>query len=146
MSDDALDAFGMKLQFGNGATPEVFTDVGNLTDVGDLTLSRENKEVTAHTATGKFKQKHPGLREAGDITFKVNFDPSLGTHDEVTGFMAQFNDDDIHNYRILYPQSTTEGWAFAGFITKIAIKSPLDGTLEGEITITPTGKPVYGAF
>jgi len=142
----ALSAFATKLQLGNAATPEVFSNVAEITDMSGPSLARDSIETTNHQSTSRYRQFMPGLRDGGEVTFSVNFDPSLGTHDELTGLIAQYNDDVTHNYRIVYPQSDVEGWSLTGFITKFEVKNPIDDKISGDITIKVTGKPTWGTF
>jgi hypothetical protein len=144
MSDNS--SFGVKLQFGNGATPEIFTTIGQLADINGPSMSRDAIDVTTHDAPDKYSKFIPGIRDGGEVTYAVNFDPALGTHDEVTGFIGQFNDELVHHYRILYPQSDLEGWSISGFITKLDFKTPIKEQNSGDITIKVSGKPTWGTF
>jgi hypothetical protein len=142
----ALDAQGTILQMGNAATPEVFTAIANLGDVDGPSLSRDTIETTSHGSPNKYRTFIPGLRDGGEVTFACDFDPSLGTHDELTGMVSQFNDDVNHNFRLLYPQSALEGWAFTGCLTKIGPKNPVGDKISSDVTIKISGKPVWGTF
>jgi predicted secreted protein len=141
-----LEAYGTALQIGNGATPELFTNIAQVADISGPSMSRDSIDTTTHQTTGHYKTAVPGLRDGGEVTFSLNFDPSLGTHDEATGIIAQYNDDLVHNYRLVYPQSALEGWAFSGFITKIDPKNPVDKQITADITIKISGKPTWGTF
>lgn len=142
----ALEAMGTSLQYGNGATPEVFTSVAEITDMGGPSMKRDAIETTHHQTTSHYRTFLPGLRDGGEVTFSINVDFSLTSQDELTGLVAQYNNDVAHNYRILYPQSASEGWAFSGFLIGIDLKNPIDDKISGDVTLKISGKPTWGTF
>ena len=133
---------GTLLKMGDGAGPEVFTTVAEVTNIGGPSFSREAIETTNHSSPGGYRQHIPGLRDGGEVTFTVNFMPANATHDETDGMLGQFADDDIHNWRLVYPITPARHWAFAAFITKFDTKAPVGDKLSADMTLKISGAPV----
>jgi hypothetical protein len=145
-------AYQSKLQVGittsgSSGSSLAFQDIGGITDFSGPNLSRDAIESATHQSPDGYKQKAPGLRDPGDVSFTVEWDQSDTTHVGTNSLLDQFNDDDIYPYRIVYPEDPTEGWQFDGFLTKYSgAKAPVNGKLEADMTITLAGKPDWGTF
>lgn len=140
MASSAFWAYGSKLQLGDGATSEAFTDIAEITELVFLDMTRDTIDVTSHNSANGYREKMPGLRDAGKIAVKANWLPNNATQDETTGILAKFNDDLLHNFKIIAAGSVATA-ALAGFVSDFKADLPLEeqGTLEFSIEIS--GKP-----
>lgn len=136
-------AFGTILAYGNGESPsEEFTIIGQVKDIEGPNMSRETVDVTHHQSTGGYRKFLASLRDAGEITFSVELDPSDPSHDQNTGLLALFEKDTATNFRLVFPvegQVGYLGYAFAGFVTGYSPKAPVTGSLTADITIRVAG-------
>lgn len=131
-----LDAFGISLQRGDGAATEVFTPIGNVTNVSGPEIERETYDVTAHDSVDGWREFVGGLKDAGEVSVEVNFD--VAEH----GVLVQdFEDTEARNYEIVFPLGQGK-WAFKAFLTGLSAESPVDDKQSGELTFKVTGKPV----
>ena len=130
---------GTLLKMGDGLTPESFTTIAEVADIGGPSFSRESIETTSHDSTGGYREFIPGLREGGEVTFTINFMPEDATH---VAAIAQFDDDSVHNWELVYPILPSKKWVFAAFLTKFDTKAPVGEKLSADLTLKVSGKPV----
>jgi predicted secreted protein len=137
---DAFWVYGSKLQLGNGATPtEVFADVAEVMDITPPPMERDDIEVTNQQSVDGWREYIPGWRDGGEVEFNCNWLPTNATQDEVTGMLETFNDNDLHNWRIVLPDAI-KTISFAGFITAFEPDLPLEEQGQLSITIKVSGK------
>jgi len=143
MTSSAFWAYGSLLQIGDGATPEVFTAVAEITDLTPPNMSRDSIEVTTLNSTSGYREFIAGWRDGGEVSLTANWLPTNATHDDDTGLLEQWDDDDLHNYRIVLPD-TLATIAFSGFLTAFEPELPRDEQgklnctikISGAVTIT----------
>lgn len=134
MTNAAL-GYGAKLKLGDGASPEVFSVIGEITDLQDSDTA-ELKEVTNHQSSGSRREYIGGLIDGGEVTFTVNYDPDGATHDRSTGLQAYLRQ--TKNFQIEEPGNTT-GYQFAAVITNVSKSYPVDDKMSMNVTIKKTG-------
>ncbi|MCI0687121.1 MAG: hypothetical protein L0Y54_07800, partial [Sporichthyaceae bacterium] len=71
-----IDAFGTVLKRGDGGSPENFTAIGRSTSISGPGLSRETLDVTAHDSPDQWREFQGGLRDGGELTVDINYDPT----------------------------------------------------------------------
>lgn len=128
-----LPGKGTKLQMGDGATPEVFTAVAQVTRISGPSGKAGTRDVTHLDSV--VKQKAGTIADWGTITITVLFNPAdtghTGIRDKLksaalTNFKLQFNDGQTTPASILLPSIVT-GWNLTGF--------EVDGNVEAEIEL-----------
>ena len=135
-----VDAFGTLFKRGNGATPtEVFTTIANVTTIGGPERTRETIDVTAHDSPDGWMEFIGSLKNGGEVSLEINYDPTNDTHD----LDDDFDDRDPRNYQIvLLPGDEGEHtWAFAGILTQLGDEFPYDDKMTRNMTVKITGKP-----
>jgi len=137
-TSSAFWAYGSKLKLGDGATPEVFTEIAEVMDITPPALSRDAIEVSNQQSTNGWREKIPGWRDGDEVSFNCNWLPQNATQDEVTGLLSTFTDDELHNWQILLPDAVTLV-AFAGFLTGFEPDLPLEEQGQLAITLTVSG-------
>lgn len=140
MKSNAFWAYGSVLQLGDGATPEVFTSIAEITELTPPQMSRDEIDVTSHSSGDGYREFISGLRDGGEVTFQANWLPTNSTHDGTTGLLETFNDNVNHNWKIILP-NTLITISFSGFLTAFEPELPIEeqGKLSG--TIKVSGKP-----
>lgn len=139
MTSGAFWAYGSKIQLGNGGGPEVFTDIAEVQDITPPAMERDDIEVTNQQSTDGWREYIPGWRDGDEVSFNCNWLPTNATQDETTGMLETFNDDDLHNWRIVLPDAV-KTISFAGFLTGFEPDLPLEEQGQLEITIKVSGK------
>lgn len=130
-----LDAFGIQLQRGDGAATEVFTAIANVTNVSGPEIERETYDVTAHDSEDGWREFIGGLKDGGEVSIEVNYDPRK--HDVL---VADFEDTAPRNYKMVFPGGIGE-WALKMLLTGFSQEAPVDDKLAAELTFKVSGKP-----
>jgi hypothetical protein len=60
---------GTQIKIGNGASPEVFTLVGEPTDIDGPEVTQDYVDFTHMQSTGGFKEEKPTWKSSGNVTF-----------------------------------------------------------------------------
>lgn len=133
-----INAFGTTLQRGDG-TPitEVFTAIGNVTNVQGPGLSRNTIEVTAHDSEDGWAQFAGAIKDGGEVSLDVNYDPDK--HDIL---VADFDDDEPRNYKLVFPDAAATTWTLKLILTGFESEAPHDDKLAASLTFKVTGKPI----
>ena len=141
-----VDGFGASLSRGDGADPEVFEPIGNLTSITIPGFTRETYDVTAHDSPDKWREVIGGLLEGGECTAEFNYDPTVELDGEtvyVTLVEDAENPDPI-NYEIALPDGSS--FECALLITSYDdVDVPFDGPITGSVTFRMSGKPTFTA-
>lgn len=132
-----LDAFGTELSRSDmvPASP-VFTAIANVLDITPPSLERETIDVTTHGSPDAWKEYIGGLKDGGEVSLEINYDPR--EHDLLEG---DFGDVVPRDYKVTWP-GTLGSWAFSAVMTGFAVTAPHDDKLGGTLTFKVTGKPV----
>lgn len=133
----SLSAFGTIFQMGDGATPEVFTNVAEVRDIDGPGLMLGTVEVTHHLSPNAFKEYQATLKDLEDVSFELGFVPTNATHDLTTGLMSKWNDRTKTNFRIVFTDGTTT-WALTGFVTSFKITAQLENVYIANCSIKLT--------
>lgn len=135
----AESAFGTIIRRGDGAEIESFTAIAEIKDVAGPELKRDTKDSTHHGSVDGWKEFVPGLKDGGELSFKVNL-----LHETITWVDTELAKDTTTNWQLVYPYESSSGkrdaWTFAGILT--GFKPSEDTILEADITIKVSGKPV----
>ena len=122
MTEKARTGIGGKLQVGNGASPEVFTDIAEIVNVDGPNLSLEEKDATTLDGGG-VKQSIPGLIDYGAIDLELLFTK----HATQTQLRNDATGRTERNYKITFPTSPTTVGDFSGYVNKWGqVMSPTD--------------------
>jgi predicted secreted protein len=118
------------------ATPTpVFTAIGNVTNVSGPEIERETYDVTAHDSVSGWREFIGGLKDGGEVSIEVNYDPRK--HDDL---VADFEDAVPRDYKLVFPDGLGE-WALKLILTGFSQEAPVDGQLSAELTFKVSGKP-----
>lgn len=147
VSSAAVHAYGAALKRGDGATPtENFTTIAYVDSIDGVSITRDSIEVTAHDSPDGYREFIPGLKDAGEITTSLFFDPANATHDETTGFLEDLATQGTPgNYELHLATSPAWKFSFCAFVTSFSLASPIDDALKADVTWKLSGKPTFAA-
>jgi len=136
----AFWAYGSQLQLSDGAVGGTYTAIAEITELTPPNMSRDAQEVTHHASPDGYKEFIGTFRDGGEVAVKANWLPTNATQDGTTGVLEAFNDNDMHYWKIILP-NTLITISFAGIITAFNPDLPLSeqGTLS--FTVKVSGKP-----
>lgn len=138
----AIAGIGTLLKVGDGASPEVFSTIASITNISGPKITAAQYDVTSMDSTNNYREFISGLKDGGEVSFSIFFNPSETTHKEGTGGLLKFLEDrTVKNWRIDFPVSPVARWSFAGVVTGFENEAPVDGPITATITIRVSGKP-----
>lgn len=132
----ALSSHGTLIYRQPAATPGAFTAIAEMGDVAYPELSRNKFDAT--TQNINIDTNVLGVPRRGPLTIAMNFLPTDGSHDHLTGLQKAYFDNTIDGYKLTYPNGVVP-WIMSGQVMSIAIKAPVDGKLAADVTIVFSG-------
>jgi predicted secreted protein len=133
-----IDAFGTTLGRESDMTPGTYISVASITALSPPGISRNSIDVTAHDSTDGWMEFIPGLKDGGEVSFDINYQPDV--HDAL---LDDLDSAATQNWRVTFPDGTQ--WDFAAFLTGFEPDAPYDDKLAASLTLKVSGKPVFGS-
>lgn len=136
-----IDAFGTLFQRANGAAPgTTYQTIANVTNISGPERSRETIDVTAHDSPEQWMEFIGGLKDGGEVSLDINYDPGQVTHD----LDDDFDDSVARNYRIIILPGTEDEhtWQIKGIMTGLSDEFPYDDKASRTMTVKVSGKPI----
>jgi hypothetical protein len=133
----AVIANGVRFQRGDGGTPEVFTDVAEVFDVGTGAASAPDIDVSHLLSTAR--EKRGGLPDFGSAAVQMNY---VQGNAQQEAMVAEAGKNIVRNYKVLLPDGVH------GFTTVLILKSisttgfVVDGKLTRTATFAVSGAPI----
>lgn len=135
-------AYGTAFAIGDTAVEGTasYTTVAQVRNVSGPSMSGDSIDVTAHDSADGFREYVAGLRDGGEVTLDLIFDPAGATHKNAAGGLAyEYVQRTSKAYKITFPDTTA--WTFVAFVTALSPSMPVDGELSASATLKITGKP-----
>lgn len=133
MTTQARIGYGTLFKIGNGASPEVFTAVAEVTGIKPPNFSRDAIDASHEESPNAVREFIPGLSDAGEISFDINFVPGSST---TTILMAE-RLAARGNKQIVFPNG--EVLSFYGFMTGFEPDTPIDDKMSASCTYKVSG-------
>lgn len=139
----AIAVENFQLQFGNGASPEVFTTVCN---VSDFTLPLVGDTVEVTNVGDKWKRRISTLLDMGKMSFKLYWVMTEPTHENIVtgnirGIRYLFINQILANVKAIYPDAGSSTDYFPAYVTAFNITGKVGGVFEATIELTNSGPP-----
>lgn len=130
----AIDAFGTKWAIStDGGT--TFTPVADVTNIEVLAIKADTIEATSHDSTGHWREFVGGLKDAGELSMDINYDPAVhGT------IFSNIGGAPIKQ-KITLTDVGAHVVAFNGIITGLKAQAPYDDKLTAVVTVKVSGAP-----
>lgn len=141
MATSARIGYGTLFASGNGASPEVFTTLGEVTALTPPGWARDTVDATHEQSPDAHREFIAGLADAGEVSMDINYVPggaaaaSLEAEKALTGPSAAIN------RRITFPDGSY--MIFVGILTGVEPDAPIDDKMSASITLKVSGKPVF---
>lgn len=141
--------FGIHFAIGNGASPEVFTNIAEVTDVTPPSMTKDQIEATHTDSPDGFREFIPGLKDGGECSITMNFladnvtqneDPGAGA--TPPGLLYNFiNETETRNYKITFP-GTGKTWTFRASVIGYQPAAPIDNRMTAVVKFKVAGAPM----
>ncbi len=126
-------------QHGHGATLSIGgTTIANIISITGPNQTRDAIDFSTMDSTSKFREFLPGMLDAGEATFELNYDGSAGgTANDLNTIMTNPAAECI----ITFPD--TSDITVSGFATALSFGDPFDDKVTQSLTLKFTGVPVF---
>ncbi len=132
---NALGSHGTLVAYQATPGSVTWTTIGELGDIAPPETSLNEFETTPQQEN--IDSYVFGYLRRSPLTFPVNFIPTNGTHDHLTGlYYHQFNKIKT-GYKLTWPDGST--WVASGTPQSIKPNAPVEGKLSADITIRFSG-------
>ena len=141
MSSNATNGEGALLKIGNGlnGASSSYTAIAEAKDF-DWQMTRSVHDVSSHSSGG-WKEKKPGLKDPGTVSFEMNFLPQDATQSYSAGLMMDYVQDNFRDFEIVWTDPGVTTWKFSAYVKDYQPKGPVDGVLTAKITLEVSGAP-----
>lgn len=138
---DALHGYGTVIKLGDGASPEVFTDLAEVTKITPPGPEVETIDVTHLTSPDATKEFIAGLISPGEVSLEMNFIPAGTTFSTLKTALESRA---IKNFKIVFSDDSPSSEVdFSGLVKTISTEVPLDDRMTATVSIQVSGLPVW---
>ena len=134
MSSNALESQGMVIQRGDGASPEVFTAIPEVTEISGPTGSANEIDVTDLSSSAK--EFRMGLADEGEITLNMAFIPANAVHAALRTARAART---LGNFQLVFTDSPATTWSFGAYVMTVPLSNSVDEVTRGNVTLRISG-------
>lgn len=138
MATEAKIGMGSRFEIGNGADPEVFTQLAEVINITPPAMSRDAIDATHMLSPEMWREFIPGLKDGGEVSVEMNFIPGGAGESQIMQNLAA---DETRTYRITFPNGVA--WEFAAFVTGFEPDTPHDDKMSATATFKVSGKPAF---
>lgn len=122
------------LYLGSDESPSMFTDF--IARLGDIATSSNVKTVDVSNQQSNWIQKLATMHDGGTVTVPLFWLPSDADDQALIDVYAQ-TPPVLRSYQLVWPDG--KPWFFNAYITKWAVKAPVQGALTADLEFTISG-------
>lgn len=141
MATSARIGYGTLFASGNGASPEVFTTLGEVTAITPPGWSRDTVDATHMQSPGAHREFIAGLADAGEVSMDVNYVPGNAAAAALEAEKALTGSSAAINRRITFPDGSY--MTFVGILTAFEPDAPIDDKMSASVTMKVSGVPTF---
>lgn len=134
MSEAAIPTQGTLLKRGNGASPEVFTALGEVQGITGPNKTRTFIDTTDLDST--WVEGIVGIKDGGEVTFDVQY---TGADNEFDNLQDDFDDGVLVNFKIELTDSPATVISFAAYVLAIGGNIPKNDRTVRPVTLRISG-------
>ena len=134
---------GVILQRGDGASPEAFATIANVTQISAGGVTVNMIDATHLDSPNFYSEFIPGLKTADEWTATIQWDPSDPTQNGTTGLRKQLEDRVSRTFRMNTTAiGLTESLYAECYVSQLGnIEITPEGIMTQQLTLRPTGAP-----
>lgn len=143
VKSSAKAGIGVVLQRGNGASPEVFATIANVSQISAGGVTVNMIDATHLDSPDFYSEFIPGLKTADEWTATIGWDPSDPTQNGTTGLRKQMEDRTSSVFRMNTSAiGLTESLYAECYVSQLGnIEITPEGLMTQSLTLRPTGAP-----
>lgn len=112
--------------------------VGGLSSIGGVEVSSETTDVTALDNTTGYKEYLGGFKDGGEVPLEGFLDGEDAGQDAMYNAME---DQEKHNFSVVFPSAIGKKWSFEGVVTKFATSAAVGDAVKYSASVKVSGKP-----
>lgn len=112
--------------------------VGGLSSINGVEASSETTEVTALDNTSGYKDFLGGFKDGGEVPLEGFLDGDNAGQEKMH---EAFEDQELHDFSIVFPDAIGKTWNFRGIVTKFATSAAVGDAIKFSSAIKVSGKP-----
>ena len=139
-----LSFTGFTLAVGNGASPQIFTPIANITD---FSLPTTTIMVDNTNSSDQWVSRQPVIADMGKITAKIEWQPldtsmynGANGGSVAPGVRYLLIQRTLTNWQAQYPQGSVDEWP--GYVTDFSVTLKVKDIFHASLEITNSGAPV----
>lgn len=136
MSDPYVAVLGLEteIRLFNGVTYDSIPFASAINLPG---ITVDMVDATTNSSPNGFREKIPGLKDLGEVTFTINWHDDEATHQELWELQQA---SELGSWQIAFPQFATNNlFEFDAYVTGLPVTAPIDGIVVQNVTLTGTG-------
>ncbi len=119
-----------------------YTTIKDVQSITGPTLTRETIDVTSHSSSGGYREFINGLKDGGEVSFDILYDPDEATHNTTNaGLLNLFESGTVWEFQIVFTDPTPTTWTFNALITSFEVSAATDDALKASCTLKVAGEP-----
>lgn len=130
--------YGTLVKIGDGADPEVFTTIPNVTDISGPESTVGEADVSSNSSPNASKEYLPTLKDSGPVTFNIWWVQGNAVHQ---GLQTDYEARTVRNFQMLFTDGTVVD--FAAFINDLGHDTPMEGGISRSVSLRVTGGVTY---
>ena len=121
-----------------------YVAMAQVRDLGGPSLKQDTVETT-HRDGNKWREFAGGLKDGGEVTFDVVYDPALDSHKAgaAPGFVHMLNNGTVGDFQLVWPTTPAQTCTFFALVTAVNPNAPMGDALTADVTLKITGAPVW---
>lgn len=112
------------------------TSIGNIKEISGPSMTRDQIDVTDFSSPGGYREYIPALRDAGEVTMTITYNPSSSAD---LALRSNFESDNVVACQINLAGSNTY-LNFSGSVSSMGLTIPLDDVITQEIGVRVSGQ------
>ena len=130
-------AYGAILQYEDPDNANTFIAVVEIKDISGPGESLDTVDATTHTSPDANREFLAGLKDGGEVSFAVAYDPEDATGQAF--LKAALRGRDKNTFRIVSNTDNNAYRQFAAYVTQFEPKDPVEGIIEADFSLKVTG-------
>lgn len=118
------------------------TKIGGIKSIGGIEVTAEAIDVTALDNQDGYREKLPGLKDAGTISLSGFLDGEDEGQDKCYELLES---SEVVAGVIKFPAKIGKSWTFNAGVTKFATGAEVEGAVTFDMELSVSGKPTLGA-
>lgn len=116
--------------------------IGGIKSIGGIEVTAEALDVTALDNQDGYREKLPGLKDAGTISLSGFLDGEDEGQDKCYELLES---SEVVAGVIKFPAKIGKSWTFNAGVTKFATGAEVEGAVTFDMELSVSGKPTLGA-